>query len=139
MLDVPPQLAQFLASLGAILALAYVARRLGLGTASVLAGPDEAARVFDEVCPGFRAVQSAIDRDGKGAIARDAQGHVLVVRQHGSQFAGRLLAPASRTRIEGDALVVETGERRFGAVSLHLANPLDWARAVERLGAAGHG
>lgn len=129
----PPQLLQFLGSLVAILALAWVAKRLGLGPSPTLADEAAARTAFDHALPGFVAQELAIDRDGHGAIARDRLGRILVLRPHGTHFAGRLLGPGAQAQEDGGALVVDTADRRFGAARLALSDPSAWVKAIDAM------
>lgn len=135
-MDLPPALIQFLGSLAAILVLAGLAWGLKLGPAPRLTD-DEAVRIeAAEAVDGFLPVAMARDSEGRGAIMRDAGGRVLLLRPHGSHFAGRLLSPLASAHSEGDTLVVDTAERRYGAVRLTLADPAVWVRAVDALKSA---
>ncbi len=137
-MNLPPALVQFLASLLAILALAGVARWLGLGPAPQLVDERAAREAAEAAIGGYRPVAVALDRDGKGALLRDAGERILLLRPHGSHFAGRLLGPAASAWIDrggsSPVLVVSSGERRFGDARLDLDDPQFW---VERIGAMG--
>lgn len=126
--DVPPALLQFAGSLAAVLALAWFARRLGLGPPPGIGNEDEARAAAEAAVPGFAPVRIALDRDGHGALMEDAQGRILLLRPHGTHFAGRLLGEQTRMRAEGDMLVVDTAERRYGAARLRIENAADWVR-----------
>ena len=132
-MDAPPALLQFIASLMAILALAGVARWLRLGAAPRL-GDENAARIAaQEAVAGFDPVAIAVDRQGRGALLRDASGQVMVLRQHGAHFAGRLLAPTATARRDGDMLIVDTADRRFGVARLEVADADAWANVIAQL------
>ncbi len=132
-MDFPPALIQFLGSLVAILALAGLAYWLKLGPAPRLADEAAARVAADEAVSGYDPVAIGIDRDGTAALLRDAAGRILLLRQHGVHFAGRLLSPAARVRKEGEALVIDTAERRYGAARLVLDNPAAWVKAIEAI------
>ena len=72
-----------------------------------------------------------LDRDGRGALLRDAAGRVLLLRPHGVHFAGRILSGAARVRRDGDMLVIDTAERRYGAAQLALDDASAWVDAIE--------
>lgn len=130
-MDLPPALIQFVGSLVAILLLAGIARWLKLGPEPRLAD-DEAARIAaDEAVSGFEPIAIGRDRDGRGAVMRDAAGRVLLLRPHGGHFAGRLLARDAQVRREGDTLEIDPGERRYGTVRLVLDDPKAWVAAIE--------
>ena len=130
-MDLPPALIQFAGSLVAILALAGIAWWLKLGPEPRLAD-DEAARIAaDEAVSGFEPIAIGRDRDGRGAVMRDAAGRVLLLRPHGGHFAGRLLSGETRVRRDGDALEIDPGERRYGPARLVLDDPAAWVAAIE--------
>ncbi|MEX0342460.1 MAG: hypothetical protein AB3N06_07730 [Erythrobacter sp.] len=129
----PPALLQFLGSLGAILALGWLAYRLKLGPAPRLEDEAAARRAADEAVSGFEPVAIGLDRDGSGAVMRDAAGRLLLLRRHGVHFAGRLLTPDAHARIQGDTLVVDTAEKRYGEARLVLRDPAHWVSAVEAM------
>lgn len=132
-MDLPPALLQFIASFGAILVLAAVARMLKLGPKPRLSSEEDARLAADEAVDGFAAVEIGLDQDGAGAILRDAAGRVLLLRAHGVHFAGRLLTPAAEARIEAGMLVIDTAEPRYGSVRLALENPQAWVQQIEAI------
>lgn len=139
-MNLPPALLQFLGSLVAILALAGLARWLRLGPAPVLATQEEARRAGDAAVSGFEPIEIARDREGRGALMRDAAGRILLLRQHGTQFAGRLLTPAASARLSNGVgstgIDVDCGERRFGTAFLDIEDPGAWVSAIEALRSA---
>ncbi|MEZ5681183.1 MAG: hypothetical protein R3E14_07770 [Erythrobacter sp.] len=134
MQSLPPPLLQFLGSLVAILALAALAWWLKLGPEPRLADREAALRAADEAVSGFDAVDCAIDRDGHGALLRDRGGRILLLRPHGSHFAGRILTPAASIRLADDVLVIDTAEKRYGTARLRLENASAWMQAIESIG-----
>lgn len=133
-MDLPPALLQFAGSLLAILVLAWFARRLGLGPSPKLADEDAARDAAEAAMPGFHPRTLALDREGRGALLCDAAGRVLLLRPHGAHFAGRLLGPLASARSEGEELVVDTGERRYGAARLKVDHASDWVQAIAATG-----
>ena len=129
----PPALAQFLGSLVAILALAGVAYWLKLGPTPRLTDEAEARRAADEAISGFIPVEIALDRTGAGALMRDARGRILLLRAHGTHFAGRILTSAAQARVEGDMLVIDTAERRYGNARLAIDDAPAWVQAIEAI------
>ena len=125
-------LIQTAGSLAAILALTGLAWWMKLGGAPALDSEAEVRRAAGEVEDGFDPV--AADFDGKAAIARDAQGRIMVIKRHGNRFAGRVLGPQARAGVWQDpghsALKVDSGERRFGTVFLDITAPETWADAI---------
>ena len=132
-MDFPPALLQFLGSLVAILALAAIARAMKLGPERTLKSREEALEAAEESVSGFSAVALALDADGRGALLRDAQGRVLLLRPHGTHFAGRVLTAAARARLEGDALVIDTAEKRYGTARLRVDDADAWMQAIEAI------
>lgn len=128
-------LAQFVASLGAILALAWLAHRLDLGGDERLRDENAARRLAGEALDGFEPVAIALDRAGIGALARDASGRVMLLRRHGAKWAARLLDSHAHRRLDRTFLTVATGERTFGAVTLDLGDQAQvWAASLRHLG-----
>ena len=128
------QLLQFGGSLIAILALAWIAHRLGLGGDTRIRDEAHLRELAEEALCGFEPVDIAIDREGMGALARDAQGRVMLLRRHGAHFASRLLDDHFRVRLDRNLLSVSTGEKRFGAITLDLGDKAPaWAASLKRL------
>ena len=133
-MDLPPVLQQFVGSLIAIFVLAALVWKLGLGSPPKLASEADVFRAADEVVSGFEPTEIALDRRGTGALARDATGRILLMRRHGSHFAGRELDSAAESTIVDGKLTVSSGQTQFGATSLEIANAAHWADAIEQLG-----
>ena len=133
-----PELAQFLGSLVAILALAGIARMLRLGGNPRIVDPAHARKLADEAVSGFDARAISIDCDGQAAILRDPAGRVLILRRHGGKFAGRLLGPGSAASLKGSQLQVTSGEALFGTISLTIDDPAPWLTQISGLGEARH-
>ncbi|WP_017664994.1 hypothetical protein [Porphyrobacter sp. AAP82] len=133
-------LTQTAGSLVAILALAGLAWWLKLGGTPRLDSAATVARAAGEVEDGFAPVTSACDAAGAAALARDAQGRIMVIKRHGNRFAGRVLGPGAAARIWRDpgdiALEVDPGEPRFGKVVLTLPDAEAWAAAINRVNGA---
>ena len=122
-------------SLVAILALAGIARWLQLGGDVRLRDEEEARALAEAAVCGFEPVEIALDRAGNGALLRDAQGRVLLLKRHGARFAARLLSGHRDSRLDRNFLTVSTGEKRFGTVTLDLgADAGVWAASLRRLG-----
>ena len=132
-MEIPPALLQFLGSLAAIFALAGLAFWLKLGPERVLASQDEARAIADEAVSGFDAVHVSLDTQGRGALLRDRRGRILLLRPHGAHFAGRILAPEARARMESDVLIIDTAERRYGTARLRIEDASAWIRAIEAI------
>ena len=126
--------AQIAGSLIAILALAWIAHRLGLGGDSRVRSEDEVRVLADEAIHGFEPVDIALDRAGMGALCRDGAGRVLLLRRHGSHWASRLLDSHAHTRLDQGFLTLATADRRFGSVTFDLGDKAPiWAASLRRI------
>lgn len=123
----------FLGSLIAILALAGITRWLGLGRNPRLANEDEARAAANEAVDGFEPVRIALDQSGAGALMEDGNQRLLLLKPHGNFFAGRIGGAAWQASRDGEELTIDSGETRFGTVSLVLDDAAYWANAIERL------
>jgi len=131
---VTAQALQFGASLAAILLLAGLARRLGLGGDIRLRETEQARRLGEEALCGFEAEDIALDRAGIGALLRDRDGRVMVLRRHGARWAARLLDGHETVRLDRTFLTVATRERNFGAITLDLGDQAQvWAGSLRRI------
>lgn len=129
------QLAQTGVSLAAILLLAWLCAKLRLGDDVRIGGTAHARQLADEAICGFTANELALDRAGIGALLRDAEGRVLLLRRHGAHFAGRLLDSHAFTRLDRHLLTIGTGEATFGTITLDLGDQAQvWASSLRRLG-----
>ena len=128
------QLIQLAASVAAILFLAWLARYLGLGGDLRIRDEAHARALADEVYFGFQPVDIVLDKAGIAALMKDAQGRHLLIRQHGAQFAGRLLDRHSESRLDQNFLTIGTGERTFGKITLNLGKDAQhWASGLRHL------
>jgi len=126
-------LTQTIGSLIAIFALAGLAWWMKLGGAPLLNSEDAVRRAAGEVEDGFTLIAASCDAEGKGALARDSAGRIMVIKRHGNRFAGRVLGPAGKAQLLGERLVVDPGEARFGKVALTLPDAPAWANAINRV------
>ncbi len=133
-MEIDPLLLQFGGSLVAIVLLAWLASALKLGGKPKLANHSEAARAAGEVADGFAPIESAIARDGAGALLKDAQGQIMLLKPHGVHFAGRILSEEASATTSDTMLIVDTGEARFGSVRLALDDADIWVAAINQLG-----
>jgi len=137
-----PLLLQFGGSLVAILALAGLARWLGLGGTPRLATAEDVRRIAGELVDGFACRRLSHDREGAAALVEDAAGRVMLIKRHGNRFAGRILGPEARARLQDGpgaaALVVDCGEPRFGKVILDLPDQVAWAQTINAIGEQRH-
>ena len=130
------QLLVLAGSLVAVALLVGLTRLLGLGGEPRIRDVDHARELAGEAVFGFEAVEIGLDRAGYGALLRDAGGRVLLLRRHGTHFAGRLLDRQTQARLDRNFLTVEPADRFFGTVTLNLGREAQvWAGSFRRLGA----
>lgn len=129
------ELLQFGGSLLAILALAWAAHRMNLGGDTRIRDDAHARALADDAICGFVAEDVVIDRGRIGALLRDKDGRVMLLRRHGSHFAARLLDGHTNTRLDRNFLTLATREKRFGSVTLDLGDAAQlWAASLRRVG-----
>ena len=97
------QLLQLAASLAAILALVAFAHFLGFSRSSRLESEANAKELLRLAVGGFEPKNMLLDAEGEGALGRDAQGRLAVLKPHGNQFVAR---PLTRSAI----LVLDNGK-----------------------------
>lgn len=119
-------------SLAAALALAGVVRALRLGRDRRIEAPEDVAEAAEAALGGFVTVGAVVGADGAAALAVDSGGRVAVCKRHGARIAVREVA-WSAVRASPEGMVVDSGERRFGAVTVAGVNALD----VRRLSPSG--
>ena len=133
MSEIDPMLLQFAGSLIAILLLAGLAVLLKLGGKPALADEEAVAHAAGEVEDGFAPARTSLSRDGTAALARAADGRIMLIKRHGNKFAGRVLGPNATCREEVDGFVIDPNETQFGTVRLSLTDAPYWADAINRL------
>jgi hypothetical protein len=130
-------LLQTAGSLVAILALAGLAWWLKLGGTPRLASEADVARAANEVEDGFLPVTCACDAEGASALARDADGRIMLIRRHGNRFAGRVLNAQAKAVLQDEPgefnIIIDPGEARFGTVFLTIPSPDAWAGAINQV------
>lgn len=121
-------------SLVAILAVWGLALRMDLGGDVRIRDTDHATQLAAQTLCGFAPVAVSLDRARVGALLRDSQGRVMVLRRHGSHFVGRLLSSHNGVRLDQGNLIIATGERRFGTITLDLGSDAQiWAASLRHL------
>jgi hypothetical protein len=122
-------------SLAAILILAGLAWALKLGRAGhegTVEDPESAARAAEEALAGFAAIGALVGEDRAAALVAGAHGRVAAIRRHGARLAVREVR-WSQVRATFDGILVETGDRRFGAVTVTGIDVLDIRRLAPSL------
>lgn len=128
------QALQFAGSLAAILLLAWLARRLGLGGDPRLRDPEEARRLASEALCGFEADELVLDRAGIGALLRDPTGRIMLLRRHGIHWVARLLDSHAGVRLDRSFMTIATSDKTFGAITLDLGDQAQiWASSLRRI------
>lgn len=140
-MGLPPLLIQTAGSLAAILALAALARWMKLGGTPRIACEADIRRAANMVEDGFVPIETACDAEGAGALARDQEGRIMLIRRHGNRFAGRVLSSRASASLETQPgefnLVIDCGEARFGKTFLTVPDPIAWAAAINRVSESG--
>jgi hypothetical protein len=108
-------------SIIAILLIAWLVRRMGLGASHTrIRDMDHAIALADEAECGFGGVTAAVDAAGYGALVTNAAGAVMLLRAHGNRFAARRIGPGWHARLDRRMLELSAAESSFGAVTLDL-------------------
>ena len=122
------------ASLLAVLFVAWLVGRMGLGADPRIEDAAHAIRLAEEAEAGFRGTEVARDRAGFAAIVRNAEGRMMLVRAHGNHFAARPVDAATVGRLDKDFLTLTMPEKSFGAVTLQLGKDAGmWASRMREL------
>jgi hypothetical protein len=128
------ELAKLGGSVVAILFIAWLVRRMGLGGDVRIRDADHARALADEAVCGFRPEHIIVDRAGIGALMKDADGRHMLIRRHGAQFVGRLLDGHSDSRLDQNFLTIGTGDASFGKVTLNLGPEAQyWAAGLRHM------
>src|SRR5690242_3474672 len=126
---------QLAGSLAAILILAGLAWLLKLGRAGhegTIDEPDQAAEAAEQSLAGFRTVGALVGDDRAAALVAGEHGRVAVIKRHGARLAVREVR-WEQVRATHEGMLVETGDRRFGAVTVTGINVLDVRRLAPSL------
>lgn len=115
-------------SVAAILLLAALARWLKLGE-SRIADEATARRFAEDALAGFVAGRALVAANGEAALVAGG-GAIALLKRHGAQVAVRRLLPPLELSDTAEGVTVHSGERMFGAVSLH-GVVADQVRALE--------
>ncbi|KTE06578.1 hypothetical protein [Sphingopyxis sp. H115] len=122
------------ASLVAVLFVAWLVGRIGLGADPRIEDEAHAIRLAEEAEAGFRAIEVGRDRAGFAAIVRNAEGRMMLLRAHGNFFAARPIDASVIGRLDKDFLTLTMPERTFGAVTLQLGKDAGmWASRMREI------
>ena len=105
-----------------------MARLLGFARRPLVPSAELATQLVEQTLPGFRATDTAISRDGAGALVAGHDGSVALVRPLGDRFVVRVLHAPIVARA-GAVLRVRPNEVMFPETLLDLgeAAALQWA------------
>jgi hypothetical protein len=135
--DIGPALViagETLVSLVMVLALYLFARTLRLGGDVRIADKAHAAQLAEAALTGFVADDITLDRARIGALVRNRDGRVLLIRRHGARFVASELTSHAGIRLDRHTLTLETGDRQFGTLTLDLGGDAQiWAASLRRL------
>ncbi|MBC2670847.1 hypothetical protein ACFOON_14830 [Novosphingobium piscinae] len=132
-----PSLILIAAALVAILGLAVMARRLGLGADVRLRDADTAGELARAADCRFTPTVVALDRAGLGALLADQAGQVVLLRRHGARFVAHRLTSHAGVRLERQFLCFALPEPGFVPITLDLGPEAQhWAASLRRLGPA---
>jgi hypothetical protein len=117
-------------SLFGIVTLVLLARALGFAGAPVLADDAEACRIAGDAVHGFRPTETALARDGRGALVAGADGRIALVRPFGDRWVVRVVNGAEAAVAAG-RLRLDLREWQFPPAELDLgAAAPAWARRL---------
>ena len=129
-MEIGSAILQFGGSLVAILLLAGLAYWWGLGGKPRIRDEYHARLLAGEVVYGFDPVDCSLDENGAAAVMQDHAGRIMVLKRHGSHFAGRILTGLSSAGAANGQLTINSGERRFGRVTLAVPDGQGWAKRI---------
>jgi len=92
---------------------------------------EEAADAAQDQLPGFAVAGAVVGADGLGALAVADDGRVAAVKRVGKRIAVREVTWRT-VRATQEGIVVETGDRRLGAVMLARVDVLDIRRLAPK-------
>jgi len=111
----------------ALLVVALAGWMLRRGRGGRVGTPEEAAQAAETALSDFTASGAVVGADGAGALAVDARGRVAVMRRRGRGIRVREVA-WSAVRATAEGIVIDTGDRRLGAIALAGVDALDIRR-----------
>ena len=110
-----------------VVAVAAVVWRLRARRDRRIGSPEDAAAAVEAALAGFATVGAVVGADGTAALAVDSRGRVAVCKRQRAGIAVREVGwTAIRATAEG--MLVDSGERGFGAVTVRGVDALDVRR-----------
>jgi hypothetical protein len=116
------ELAKLVVSVILVLGVAWLVKRMGLGTEPRIRDDAHAIALAEEASVGFGGVEVGRDRAGFAALVRNGAGEQMLVRAHGNFFAARRIDASFSGRLDKDFLTLIPAEKTFGPVTLHLGS-----------------
>lgn len=130
----PDLFLQFAGSLVAVALLVMGVSRLGFAREARLAGEEEAREIASHAPGGFVPVAIALDREGRGALLRDAGGRIVLLAPHGAHFIVQDLGEGAIVHLNGSRLAVTHGTASKARVTLDVSDDArDWADRLPAL------
>lgn len=126
---------QLAGSIAAVVILTGLIWKLRLGSKrveAVIESPEAALKAVEQTLAGFGPIGSLVGENRCAALVAGAHGRVAVVKQRGARLAVREVR-WEQVRATHEGLMVETGDRRFGVVSIQGINVLDVRRLAPSL------
>ncbi len=106
-------------SFAGILALVGFARLLRVGRSEPLTREEVEAHAAHELLPA-KVTATFLSTDGRAAVVASDDHRLCLIKQHGAHPASRLLGTGTTSHRDDDVLVIDPGDRMFGAVRLDL-------------------
>ncbi len=121
-------------SLIAVLALAGLAKWLGLGGDPRIKNEHDAIRIAGEGVPGFEGVAAAVDLGGYSALVKDATNRHVVVSRTGNHWVARMICPPVEGRLDQRLLTIDLREPALPTVTLNLGEIAQyWASGLRHI------
>jgi hypothetical protein len=131
------ELVQLAASLIAVLALAWLARWMGLGGEVRIRDADHARQIAFDGLYGFDASDVALDLGGYSALVKDRAGHHALINIKGANFVTRRVYPPIEGRLDRALLTIDLQEPDFEPVTLNLGDKAQyWASGLRHVPSA---
>ncbi|MES1202273.1 MAG: hypothetical protein ABUS57_12585 [Pseudomonadota bacterium] len=121
-------------SVAVIALMVGMAALLGFRKTTRIADQEALQRLAADAEPDARIAASVIAANGKSALARLADGRVLLARSMGEDVTLRFLkASALRLRLKGDRLTARFGDIGFPALNMRLKDaPPAWLQELAK-------
>ena len=124
----PAEIAAFAGAVVAVLAVIGVGIRMAVRSSTKrIDSPEEAAQAAERVLPRFAARDAVVGADGAAALVVGEDTRLAVLRRRGRGHIIREIGWHA-VRSTADGIVVETGDRRLGDVTLAGVDVLDVRR-----------